>query len=213
MTKKSGKTKPEKSKAKPKKNGKVRTKRTAAELTSEQRQVLMLSHVSAVERCQEALVQPTAKLKAAYALADKEGFPKKQIDFAISLKTEEGIERAKAARASQDFAAVALNVPLGTQHDMGFPKQTAKEKAFADGRVAGASDLPGKPPKDLPTNMHQAWLAGFAEARTKLNVQRAESGFKPLGSSAKGVANKLNGDTELDLPPPTKGDGDEARAH
>lgn len=203
MAKNPKKTKADKSKAKKPGNKKQSRKASAAELSDQERQALLLSHVAKVERAMVPFDEAKGELDAAFELAKKEGVTKKQIKFAIKLKDEENLERVKAERANEDFVARTLNIPIGSQLDM-FGKQSPKDKAFAEGRIAGMSDQQAKPPKQLPTNLHNSWLSGHAEGVKAISVQRAENGFKPLGESVKDLAEKAGIAAGFNEPAPSQ---------
>lgn len=190
--------------AKPKDTVKAKTRKAAPKKTIEQmsdqeRQRLLLGHRRKLKPLLEDERIAKAAVTKAFALAEKEGFPKKEIKLAIALETDAGKEAMqkdieRAARLSRWLGA-------GIQLDMfGLKPPTKSEQLIEDGKRAALDDLPAKPPDYLNQRDAQVWLSGWSEARKEQNVDRVEKGFKTLGEAASGV---IPGATESKVPPAT----------
>lgn len=177
-------------------------KPTAAELSDTERQRLLLAHKRKLKPL--LIAESTAKknVTAAYELAKKEGVTKKDLTLALLLDTEEGAEKVK--KQLQQILDVDrwMGTALGEQLDM-FPKQSASEKAFEDGKRSALNDEPARPPSSLGQTAAQRWMQGWNEGRATLNAARA-AGFRPLSEVAKEIMPSAIGDQE-----PTHDEDDE----
>lgn len=175
------------SKPKTNKNGKEppvrKPKKTVEAVTDEQRQAKHFQHLKDYERDLTLKKSADARLKATEERIKKEGGVVKMIKLAVALKTEEG-ELAFQTRIAQE-AEIARWHGVGIQLDLfGKQKKSVAEKHFEDGKRAALNDDPAKPPEYLGQKEAQHWLSGHAEGRKTLNVDRATTGFKPIGEVA-----------------------------
>ena len=173
MKAKGGKAKPDA------KQRKKKDKPTIEQLSDQQRQALMFSHKRKLVPLLEAEKLAKGAVTKAWEAAKKEGIPKKDIQLAIRLESEEGIETVKLDVERTNRVARWLGV--AKQLDMFGEKETVAQRHYEDGRRAALNDLPAKPPAHLAGKDAQTWLEGHAAGRTALNTERASGGFKPLG--------------------------------
>ena len=128
-------------------------------------------------------------MKKAYELAKKEGIPKQDIQLAIRLESEEGIEAAKNDLERTNRIARWLGV--SKQLDLFGDKETTAQRHFEDGRRAALDDQPPKPPSHLANKDASTWLEGHAAGRTSLNESRITQ-MGPLGEAAAKVADNIS---------------------
>src|ERR1043166_7981983 len=95
-------SKPKNDKPKKKANGRA-PKPTMEALSDQERQKLLFQHKRKIAPLLEAKAQAGAAVTKAYELAKKEGVTKKEIELAIKLSTDEGIDAVKKeAQRTQD---------------------------------------------------------------------------------------------------------------
>jgi ribosome modulation factor/uncharacterized protein (UPF0335 family) len=103
------------------------------------------------------------------------GFEPWQIDFALKLRKDTDDESLEHRR-QEAMIARFLSHPIGTQPDMFDVDRTpAVDKAYQDGKVAGAAGKTAQSPHSPGTDQDQSWLKGWHEAQADL-----ASGFKKL---------------------------------
>lgn len=173
-------------KTKPKGSAKPKTKKadkprkmTAAELSDTERQRLLLHHRNKLKPLLVAEATAKKAVTERYELAKKEGVSKKELQIAMLLLNEEGVEKVRLEM--QRFLDVDrwVGAELGEQLEL-FAKKSTAEKHFEDGKRAALSDEKASPPAHLPQKDAQRWLAGHAEGQQTLNVSRLQV-MKPLG--------------------------------
>lgn len=190
------KTKPGKSAAgkgpKAKKKADKPRKATAAELSDMDRQRLLLQHKRMLKPLLAAEKIAKDNVTKRYELAKKEGITKKELELAFLLDTDEGAEKVKKQMQRILDVDRWMGTALGQQLDM-FPKASASEKAFEDGKRSSLNDEPARPPANLGQTAAQRWMEGWNEGRKTLNAARAE-GFRPLGEVARAAMPEPIGD-------------------
>lgn len=166
----------------------AKPRKTAEKLSDEQSKILMFNHKNKLRPLLDREKDAKAAVSKAYKLAEKEGVSKKMLKKSFELDTKEGRDAAGAEYAMTRMVFRWMRVKLGSQMDM-FKDETPAERHFQDGKTAAQEDLPAKAPSELSQEDQQHWLAGHAEGRTSLNVQRGTDGFKQMGTV---VADSLN---------------------
>ena len=156
-------------------------KPTAEQLSDQQQQALMFSYKRKLKPLLAAEKEAKAAVTKQYELAKKEGITKKELELAIALETEEGIEKEKRELANKHRIARWMGV--GKQLELFDGKEIHAERIFEDGRRAGLDDWPARPPAHLGQKDQQTWLEGHATGRTALNAMRATK-FKALAGDA-----------------------------
>lgn len=177
---KQGKPKPQAKKPSAKPTDKA-PRKTAEQLSDDQRMALLFSHKRKLVPLLAAEASAKAAVTKAFEFAKKEGIPKKEIKLAIALETDEGKQAARNDYEAQRRIARWMGVRLGASKDM------FAEQYFDDGKRAALDDQARKPPKHLAVKDADKWMAGYDEGRQALNVSRATGGFKTLGEAAEGV--------------------------
>jgi hypothetical protein len=187
---KSSRKKAAKPAAKPVKGKKSqRAKPTPEALSDQQRQTLLFNHRRKLKPLLDAEAQAKAAVKKAYELAKKEGIPKQDIQLAIRLESDEGIEAAKNDLERTNRIARWLGV--SKQLDLFGDKETTAQRHFEDGRRAALDDQPAKPPSHLGTKDANTWHEGHAAGRTSLNESRIR-GMAPLSEAADKVVDNVS---------------------
>lgn len=161
-------------------NGKT-PRKSVETLSDEQRQALLFSHKRKLVPLLASEAAAKAAVTKAFEIAKKEGIPKKEINLAISLETDEGKQAARNEYESQRRVARWMGVRLGQQKDM------FGEQYFDDGKRAALDEQKRKAPSQLANKDADKWYAGFDEGRTTLNTSRASAGFKTLAEAAQGA--------------------------
>jgi hypothetical protein len=180
-TKTTGKTKERKQKA---------PKKTAEQMSDEQRRVLLFNHKRKLKPLLAAEKEAKAAVTKAFDVAKAEGIPKKDLKLAILLESDEGIEATKLD--VERTQRIARWMGVGRQLDLfaATTKPTNAERHYEDGKLAALNDQPAKPPSHLSQKDHQHWLEGHAAGRTALNTERASGGFRPLSDVVDDLAEK-----------------------
>lgn len=176
---------PKGSKNKPKDGQEAPAAGHNSELSEAEKQALFLSGLGELESLLEEKNEIVADVRNQRKRIISYGFDPWEIDFALKLRKSEDAE-AIERRRKEAVIARFLNHPIGTQPDMfDEPDRTpAVDKAFADGRVAGASGKTAQPPFGGGTEQEQAWLKGWHQGQEDLS-----NGFKklePAGADAQG---------------------------
>ena len=167
--------------AKPKKAVAKEKKPTAEKLSDQERQRLLFAHKRKIKPLLSIELEAKGFTTMAFELAKKDGFTKKEIELAILLETDDGIEKIKVEVERTNRIARWMGV--GKQLDLfgGEAKQTPAERYYESGKIAAYDDEPRKPPSYLSDKDAAHWFEGFDAARQTMNVQRASAGFRPLG--------------------------------
>lgn len=136
-------------------------------LTDAQQQALLAQHVKAVKGWKDELASVNSRLRTAYKSAKADGFPKKDIDFALALENDKG--QILEDRARQQQIAKWMSHPIGHQLSM-FDQdpRPLNEKAYDDGHAAGlmAKDMSSNP-YDVTSKQGQEWLRGWHDGQAK----------------------------------------------
>lgn len=155
-------------------------KPSAAQLSDQERQALLFTHVRKIKPLLAAKKDSADAVTQAFELAKAEGIPRKEIELKIAFETGEGIDKVKADL--ERIERVARWSGVGKQLEMftdQAAKETVKQRHYEDGRRAALNDEPPKPPDHLHHSDAQAWLDGHAAGRNTLNSQRVQFGIKP----------------------------------
>jgi hypothetical protein len=193
--------KPQKAKTRTKPKGKAKspsTKPTAEQLSDMDRQRLLMDHKRRIKPLLLAAKEAAADLREAYELAKSEGVPKKQIELAVLLETEEG--RTKVLGQFQRMIDVDrwMGKSIGTQLEL-FDKQSPKEAAFEQGRIAALNNEARRAPSHLSDTNAQHWMEGWGSGMAQVNKSRDESlsGFKPLAAVASEAVDSIIEEREV----------------
>jgi hypothetical protein len=194
--------KPQKAKTKTKPKGKAKspsTKPTAEQLSDMDRQRLLMDHKRRIKPLVLAAKEAASDLREAYELAKSEGVPKKQIELAILLETDEG--RTKVLGQFQSMIDVDrwMGKSIGTQLEL-FDKQSPKEAAFEQGRIAALNNEARRAPSHLSDGNAQHWMEGWGSGMAQVNKSRDTAtfgAFKPLGEVA-GTITPIDGAEAVD---------------
>lgn len=157
-------------------------KKTAEQLSDQERQRLLFAHRRKLKPLLAAKRNADDAVRKAFELAKKEGIPKKELDLAIRLETEDGVDAVRGQIEQMLRIDRWVGAEIGVQLEM-FAKQDSRERNFEDGRRAALDDKPAKPPGHLSQQAEKHWLDGHAEGVKQISVSRAE-GFRPLGTVA-----------------------------
>jgi hypothetical protein len=175
----------------PRKKRAATPKPTAEALSDQERQRLLFHHKRKLVPLLVAEASAKALVTKAKELAKKEGVTWKELQLAIGMSTEEGVEKCGAELERIVRVARWMGKRLSEQLDL-FPKQSKAEEAFADGKRAALNDEMRKPPSHLSQQASQSWMEGFDQGVVTQNEARM-AGFAPLGTAAQKVAEKATG--------------------
>jgi hypothetical protein len=186
-------------------NGKAKTARkaraakpSAEQLSDQERQRLLLAHRRRLKPLLLAEANAKAAVTKAFELAKKEGVTKKDITLAIQAETEEGEAKIRAEIERVLTVTRWVGSDIGVQLDL-FPKASAAEQAFEDGKRTALDDKPRKPPNGLSQAGEKRWFDGFDQGRVALNESRAQ-GFTPLADAAKKITERAGVNGASDKP-------------
>lgn len=184
--------KPQKTKAKPKGS----EKRTAAQVSDQQREMHYNQLLPRLLRAEAEKADITTEIKNILDEGVAKGIPKKALKYGLELKKDKGIADAKSEREIEN--CVARWMGLGKQLDLFDGAEIAAQRHFEDGRIAALNDMAAKPPEHLNPNSkdYQTWLDGHAAGRITLNLDRAnkfktQDGTLPPGEAASNVIDTL----------------------
>lgn len=109
-----------------------------------------------------------------------------RIKLAILLETDEGDASLKERLENELRVARWMGTSVGTQFSLfdGPDRTPAVDRAFDDGKRAGLSGEPAKPPHSPDTEQYRRWMAGHSEGNTAL----ATKGFKAPAGTFREVA-------------------------
>jgi hypothetical protein len=147
-----------------------------SELSEAEKRALFLNALTELESMIEEKNEVVANIRNQRKRIVGYGFKPWQIDFALKLRNDEDEEMIERRRQEARIAQF-LNHPIGVQLDWvdEVDRTPAKDKAFADGRVAGARGESCKSPFSPGLDQDQAWIKGWQQGQAEL-----ASGFKKL---------------------------------
>lgn len=136
-----------------------------SDLSPDQRQALFIHHLTKIEELKAEVASAAGTLRSAYKTAKADGILKKEIDFAIRLRTADEDEILEERRREQQLAQW-INHPLGTQADLfghgdGVDRTPAVDKAAEAGKLAGMEGKRCEPPHHYQTEQAQAWIESW----------------------------------------------------
>lgn len=180
----------------PKKPKSAAVKPSAEQLSDMDRQRLLMDHKRRIKPLIAAQKETSSDLREAFELAKAEGITKKMIEQAILHETEEG--RAKLLGQFQTWIDVDrwMGKSIGTQLEL-WDKQSPKEAAFEQGRIAALNNEPRRAPTHLSDGNAQHWMEGHASGTAQVNKSRQDGmGFQKLGDVIQGGVDAVDSLTE-----------------
>lgn len=158
-----------------------------SQLNEAEKQALFLRGLGELESLLEEKNEVVADIRNHRKRIISYGFDAWEIDFALGLR-KSGDAEAIERRRKEAIIAKFLNHPIGTQPDFfDEPDRTPSvDKAFEDGRVAGASGKSAQPPFGVGAEQEQAWMKGWHQGQEDL-----ASGFKKLEPADGGAQGEL----------------------
>jgi ribosome modulation factor len=172
---------PKGSKNKPKDGETPTVGHNTAELSETEKQALLVRGIADLETMIEEKNEIVAEIRTQRKRLISYGFEAFEIDYALRLRKDEDGE-AIARRRREEVIARFLNHPIGTQPELpldGIDRTPAVDKAFIDGKIAGAEGKTANSPFALGTEQDQSWMKGWHEAQASL-----ASGFQKLETAA-----------------------------
>jgi ribosome modulation factor len=167
---------PKGSKNKPKDNEEAPAAGHNSALSEAEKQALFVRGLADLESLIEEKNEVVADIRNNRKRIVSYGFEPWEIDYALRLRKDTDNEAVDRRRKEAQIARF-LNHPIGTQPDMleELDRTPAVDKAFADGRVAGAGGKTAQPPYATGTEQEQSWLKGWHAGQADV-----VSGFKKL---------------------------------
>lgn len=139
-------------------------------LSEDQQQALFFNHKKAYEKELEAKKKADASFKVACKLIKAEGTKLSDVKLAIDLEDPEAGAEMRARIERELKVARWMNVPVGTQFSLldETDRTPIDEKTYNDGKKAGLSGEPAKPPNHTPPSLFNKWLDGHAAGQAAL---------------------------------------------
>jgi hypothetical protein len=187
--------KPQKTaKSTPKTRGKKTApeKPTAEKLSDMDRQRLLMDHKRRIKPLLEACKEADSDKRDGFELAKSEGITKKMIEMAILLETEEGQKKVLGQFQWMIDVDRWSGKTVGTQLEL-FDKQSPKEAAFEQGRIAALNNEARRAPTHLSDANQQNWMEGWGSGMAQVNKSRNDSlaGMTKLGEAANAAVDDL----------------------
>lgn len=150
------------------------------DLSDDQQRALFVHHLTKIEALKKEVASISGTLRAAYKIAKAEGYAKKDIDFAIRLRTIDDTEVIEERRREQKLAQW-INHPLGTQPDLfnhgdGLDRTPDVDRAFEDGKLAGLEGKVCQPPHHFQTEQSDHWVRGWHEGQKLMILDKIKEG-------------------------------------
>jgi len=168
-------------------------------LTDGERQSLYLHHLRLIQG-QRARVD--AERKAEKVLrkdARNDGIVLKEIDFGMLCRSTEDETILPNEQIRRNEIMRWLGLPVGTQAEFNFKKDTMKDRARREGAAAGWGALARTPPYDAGTTEEQEWIKAYDGAQTQARDDLAAAMRKKNAERlAAARRSKSNGDAEGD---------------
>lgn len=178
-------------------------KKTAEQLSDEDRQRLLLHHKRKLRSLLAAEKEAKGAVSKAYELAKKEGVTKKDIELAFKLETEEG--QQAVMRDMQRMLDIDrwTGKSVGTQLEL-FAKEKPAERIFEEGRRAALEERPRIAPTHLSQRDQQNWLDGHVMGIEQINRARqsaldglkGDGEAKPIGEVVNRIMPEAAGEAE-----------------
>lgn len=158
-------------------------------LTEEEKRALFIKGVQELEGLFEKKNDAVSNVRNQRKRIVSYGFEPFEIDYALKLRRDED-DGMMDRRRKEARVARFLNHPIGTQTDIfdELDRTPAADKAYQDGKIAGAAGESAKSPFAPGLPQDQSWLKGWGDGQADLS-----SGFKKLETAAENV-----GDEELE---------------
>ncbi len=124
---------------------------------------LFLTHLPLIVTGRDAVASSTGILRNFYKDAKRDGFTKKDFDYAIAVKTPEAEARTKEAIRRRLLVAKWMGSDLGSQLDL-FSEPTrvpAVDRAYEEGQTASMQNKALKPPYDPSTEQYAKFTKGW----------------------------------------------------
>lgn len=140
-----------------------------SDLTEAEKQALLLRGLSELQEMIEEKNAIVADIRNHRKRIVSYGFEPFEIDYALKLRKEPDADMIARRRAEARIARF-MNHPIGTEPDMfdEVDRTPAVDRAFDEGKIAGAAGKSASPPYDPGVPQHQAWLKGWHQAQETL---------------------------------------------
>lgn len=167
-------------------------KPTAEKLSDMDRQRLLMDHKRRIKPLLEAAKDAGADLREGFELAKSEGITKKMIEMAILLETEDGQKKVLGQFQWMIDVDRWSGKTVGTQLEL-FDKQSPKEAAFEQGRIAALNNEARRAPTHLSDANAQHWMEGHQSGTAQVNKSRNDSlaGMTKIGEAANAAIDDL----------------------
>lgn len=169
------------------------------QLTDGQRQALYLHHLRLIQG-QRARVDAEKKVeKTLRKDARNDGIVMKEVDFGMLCRATEDETILPNEQIRRNEIMRWLGMPIGSQAEFNFKKDTMKDRARREGAAAGWGALPRTPPYDAGTTEEQEWLKAYdgaqAQAADDLKTAMQKKNAERLAAARR---SKSNGEDEGD---------------
>jgi uncharacterized protein (UPF0335 family)/ribosome modulation factor len=147
-----------------------------SELTEAEKRALFLRGIKDLEVLVEEKNEVMSDIRNQRKRIIGYGFDPFEIDYALKLRKQEDSEMIDRRRREAQIARF-LNHPIGTQPDMfdEVDRTPSVDKAYQEGKIAGAQGETAKSPHSPGTEQDQSWLRGWQDGQADL-----ASGFKKV---------------------------------
>lgn len=168
-------------------------------------QETFMRHFRAYQRADGVLDEAKTELNSICEKAKAEGVTKRSLKFALNLKKDEGVKKAKAERDEQMRVATWLG--FAKQLEM-FAEELG-DPIWEEGKRAAMANEACSPPPHHSQKAAQRWTHGWHHGMKIVNNNRVEalsSQFKPLGDTVAAIAEKAGIPASLPAPAPEAGE-------
>jgi ribosome modulation factor len=147
-----------------------------SELSDAEKRALFLNALPELEQLLEKKSGIVSDIRNQRKRIVSYGFEPFEIDYALKIRKDEDATMIERRRKEARIARF-LNHPIGTQSDIfdEVDRTPAADKAFDDGKIAGASGKACSSPFSPGLDQDQAWIRGWGEGQADL-----ASGFRKL---------------------------------
>lgn len=157
-----------------------------SELTDDEKRALFLFHVGQVAEAKRKKDEAVANLRNVYKKAKADECPKADIDFAMGLDDDEAL---REQRRREETIARWMGLEIGAEPSLldELERMPSVDKAYEEGKRAGAAGEDRVSPYDQVGEQTQHWLRGHGDGQALIASAMKKLDRQPESELIKGA--------------------------